>query len=212
MEYLSFLYDADFSATLSGTAFEEKIKMYLTKNFENAKKAGEKYNINPIAILSQGSIESGWGTSNIATNYNNYFGITAYGSVNDYWTGEKYIAKESGLPFRVYKNAADSFYDYARLISSKYKEAAKNSFNMERYAYSIAYSPYLSDKQGDNRPVYYKLIQSQAKTIETFIETNKALFNSVAKHPVRTGIFGILVLGLLGWGAYEYFFKDKENV
>lgn len=193
---------------LSGTAQEDRIKNYVLNNYENAKQAGKKYGLNPVAILTQGSIESGWGTSHIAKEHKNYFGITAYGSTNEYWKGGKYISKSSGLPFRSYARPQDSFMDYARLITSKYTTAAKNSFNIEAYAQAIAYSPYLSDKHGDNRPVYKTLIIKNAATIEKAIRENNLL---------RTGrgtfgsILGFAALFFLGWVGYDYFLNEDEN-
>lgn len=51
-------------------------------------------------ILGQAGLESGWGTSRLATQQNNYFGIGGPGS------------------FRAYPDAAASFADYAGLMNS----------------------------------------------------------------------------------------------
>ena len=47
--------------------------------------AGAAFNLNPLAILAQAAFESGWGTSNLAKESRNYFGLTAYGCSNAYW-------------------------------------------------------------------------------------------------------------------------------
>ncbi len=52
-----------------------------------AQLAGDKFSINPVVILAQSAIESGWGQSTLAQEYNNFFGITGYGRKNDYWPG-----------------------------------------------------------------------------------------------------------------------------
>ena len=39
-----------------------------------AQKAGEAFRINPAVILAQAAIESGWGQSDLASEYHNYFG------------------------------------------------------------------------------------------------------------------------------------------
>ena len=51
--------------------------------------AGNLYRINPVVILAQSAIESGWGESTLAQEYNNFFGLTGYGVVNAYWHGGK---------------------------------------------------------------------------------------------------------------------------
>jgi hypothetical protein len=193
---------------LGAISASEKVKSYALTNFAYAQMAGAKYKINPLVILAQGAIESAWGTSHIAKNHNNYFGVTAYGSTNEYWKGEKYVSKTSGLPFRSYKKPLDSFYDYARLISVKYTQAARNSFDVERYAKEIAYSPYISEKNGDNRPVYYKLIIQQADAINKVLAENNLM--SASKQGAF-GIFGFAVLMLFGWMGYEYFFTEKDE-
>ena len=44
--------------------------------------AGAAFNLNPLVILAQAAFESGWGTSNLAKECRNYFGLTAYGCSN----------------------------------------------------------------------------------------------------------------------------------
>src|ERR1041385_3117823 len=101
---------------LNGITDADK-KNYVTSFYPVAKTAGAKFGLNPIVILAQGALESGWGTSYMAKNIHNFFGITASGKPNDFWKGENYISKSSGLKFRKYANALDCFSDFARLIS-----------------------------------------------------------------------------------------------
>jgi flagellum-specific peptidoglycan hydrolase FlgJ len=132
-----------------------KIENYVVSNFQYAKAAGLKFNMDPMVILAQGAHESGWGTSGLATRSNNFFGITAGGTKNEYWDGTFYQAQNKyKLKFRVYKTPQDSFYDFARLISSKYKSAHAAGQDYKTYAQRIAYSPYISEANGDNREGY----------------------------------------------------------
>lgn len=61
------------------------VKMY----GEAARTAGELFGMNPVVILAQGAIESGWGESVLAVKYHNFFGIAGYGVANAYWHGGK---------------------------------------------------------------------------------------------------------------------------
>lgn len=61
--------------------------------------AGAAFNLNPLVILAQAAFESGWGTSNLAKECRNYFGLTAYGCSNAYWHGGKTTVKASSYPF-----------------------------------------------------------------------------------------------------------------
>ena len=133
----------------------EKSENYVVKYLPFAKAAGERFNMDPFVILAQGAQESGWGTSSLSQNQNNFFGFTAGGKPNEFWDGQYYVAKNKyQLKFRVYKSPQESFMDFARLIESKYKAAHAAGKDYKTYAQRIAYSPYISEKNGDNRENY----------------------------------------------------------
>ena len=119
-----------------------------------AQKAGEAFRINPAVILAQAAIESGWGQSDLANEYHNYFGITAYGRSNVWWKGQSIELGTHSLRFRVYDTPGDSFMDYARLIRSVYPFAA-----------DVAYSKYISEVNGDNRAAYQALLVKVCRKI-----------------------------------------------
>ena len=54
----------------------DKKIFYLRRCRAAAEEAGRAFDMNPRVILAQGALESGWGTSCLATEHNNYFGIT----------------------------------------------------------------------------------------------------------------------------------------
>jgi flagellar protein FlgJ len=134
-------------------------EQYAKKFAPQAIAAGKRYNLNPVVILAQGMHESGYGTSYGALVRKNHFGITAAGKPNEFWDGSKSPSKTNPhLIFRIYKTDQDSFYDFARLISSKYTTAAAVSNDTTSYAKAIAYSPYISEANGDNREQYQRAI------------------------------------------------------
>lgn len=146
---------------------EQFIKQY----FSLAEKAGKKYNLNPTVILAQAAHESAWGSSYAARVRKNFFGIIAAGSPNEYWDGAKSPSQTNPhLVFRIYKTEQDSFMDFARLISSKYKTAASVSSDSTQYAKAIAYSPYISEQNGDNRPAYQKAVMTNSSFIDSQLE------------------------------------------
>ena len=146
-------------------------EQFVESYYLEAKKAGERFKMAPEIILSQAALESGWGSSYGARVRKNFFGITAYGSPNLYWDGSYSIANNQyKLKFRVYKSVQDSFYDFARLISSKYKSAHAVASDSTKYAKAIAYSPYISEKNGDNRENYRKLIISSHNSISSIVK------------------------------------------
>jgi peptidoglycan hydrolase FlgJ len=156
---------AQISTDLGATNKVSKQVNFVLNYFDIAIKVGKVFGLHPISILAQASIESGWGTSLLATQNNNFFGITAYGKPNAYWNGAKRKSKTSGLEFRSYKSVEDGFSDFARIISTKYKAAARVSNNIPEYAEKIAYSPYINEKNGDNRVKYKAIIIQSAETI-----------------------------------------------
>ena len=144
---------------------------FVTTYLALAQKAGQRFGMNPSVILAQAAIESGWGSSYGARERKNFFGITAAGSPNAFWDGSYSVSKNQyRLKFRVYKTAQDSFYDFARLISSKYKSAHAVSSDSSAYAQAIAYSPYISESNGDNREGYRKGIISTYNSITSIIK------------------------------------------
>lgn len=139
--------------------------LFGTTYYTLAKNAGDKYGIDPIVILAQAAQESAWGDSYGAKQRNNFFGIIASGSPGEYWKGDRSQSSASGLWFRIYPTSQDSFYDFARLISSKYQsvlEVSNNGQDSTAYAHAIAYSPYISETNGDNRPVYEQNVANNA--------------------------------------------------
>lgn len=133
--------------------------------------AGASFNMNPMAILAQAAFESGWGTSNLSMHSNNYFGITAYGCSNDYWHGGKTTVKAAGYSaeFRRYDTLQNSFLDFARLIRNVYRSAWALSNNIPAYAKEIAYSPYISELNGDDREAYRLSLISIEKKIRAIM-------------------------------------------
>lgn len=147
---------------------------YITKYFPLAKTAANRYDINPVIILAQGALESGWGTSSLAVNANNFFGVTAGGKQNQYWGG-KTVKTSKGLIFRKYDSPEQSFYDFARLIREAYTSAANKSNDFYAYARIIAYSKYISEQNGDNRPAYMAGIIANAKFINETLKKKEFL-------------------------------------
>lgn len=142
-----------------------KNEIFTTTLLPLARKAGEAFRINPVVILAQAAIESGWGQSELSTLYHNYFGITAYGKKNVWWKGESISLGPHSLRFRVYDTPGDSFMDYARLIRSVYPSAADVSHDPKAFALNISCSKYISEVNGDNRAAYRLLLVKVCKKI-----------------------------------------------
>ena len=102
---------------------------YISTHLADAQSAGARFHLNPIILLAQAALESGWGTSRLAREANNHFGITGYGASNAFWHGGRVTAryKRGELLFRRYDSARNSYLDFARLLVCSYPQAAAMS-------------------------------------------------------------------------------------
>ena len=107
---------------------------------EAAAEAEKLFGMNARIILAQGALESGWGTSMLATEHHNFFGLMGYGASNAYWHGQR----------ATFETAYGTHH-------FRHYEATHLSF-LEAYAKEIAYSPYISEQNGDNRDLYRRNI------------------------------------------------------
>ena len=145
---------------------------FVKNSLQAAVSAGASFNMNPTVILAQAAFESGWGMSKLATGSNNYFGLTAYGCSNQYLHGGKTTVNTDSysLDFRRYDTRENSFLDFARLIRNNYRTAWQASNNPEAYAREIAYSPYISELNGDDRETYRQSLIQMEKTVRAIVE------------------------------------------
>ena len=79
------------------------------------------------------------------------------------------VIRELKKPTYLIILTAYSFFDYARLITSAYPAAAAVSYDPAAFAHEIAYSKYISEKNGDNRTVYCRLLARLAVAIGKLI-------------------------------------------
>ena len=59
-----------------------EISVFIREYAPLAGEAGRAFRIDPVVILAQAAIETGWGESTLCRKYHNFFGITAYGLPN----------------------------------------------------------------------------------------------------------------------------------
>lgn len=144
---------------------------FVKRFFPEAEAAEKQFHINPVVMLAQAAIESGWGESDLSKRHRNLFGITGYGPVNDFWHGCGVALVPGGLSFRKYADTQSSFFDYARLIVTAYPAAAAVSYYPSAFAREIAYSKYISEVNGDNRAVYCRLLDSLSVAIGKLLTT-----------------------------------------
>lgn len=132
------------------------IRSFVDKMGDAAQQAAARTGIPTRLILSQAALESGWGRREIlhedGTTSHNLFGIKATGG----WKGkvvnvmtteyENGVARKVMQPFRAYDSYAESFADYARLISQsrRYSEVL-TAGSAEEAAHRIQEAGYATD-------------------------------------------------------------------
>lgn len=129
---------------------------------EGAIQGWEEHQILPSLTMAQAILESGWGTSRLAKEANNLFGIKA----SKDWTGEKHLISSKEFKngkyideisfFRKYESLNDSVKDHGAFFHST--ESRKNRYSkvigQDDYkivAYEIGQSGYATDSDYGNK-------------------------------------------------------------
>ncbi|OLQ30584.1 peptidoglycan-binding protein, partial [Oenococcus oeni] len=103
------------------TDYSSKVSTFLNEIIESAINGWTQYKILPSLTAAQAILESGWGTSTLASEYHNLFGIKGSynGQTVDMPTEEYYSGAYHEIDdyFRVYASDSESITDYEELLS-----------------------------------------------------------------------------------------------
>lgn len=118
-----------------------------------AAELGEMTGVPPAIILAVGGLESGWGSSELAREGGNHFGIKIRRSDDPSYclpTLEYIKSRRKNIRacFRAYEHPDDSFRDYALLLAStpRYQELFRfNTFDYEEWAHGLQRIGYATD-------------------------------------------------------------------
>lgn len=127
----------------------------------HAKKVAEELGVSAKALVAQAALETGWGRRLVGGNgavSHNLFGIKAGGG----WRGDKVnsathefvngVRQGQRADFRAYDTPADSFADYARLLSgSRYASARGTGEDTHRFASALQHAGYATDPSYANK-------------------------------------------------------------
>ena len=146
-------YSKSLPASATSTDFVEKIMPI-------AQKIASKYGLNPLAMVAQAALETGWGKHLMKKGTevaNNYFGIKASrNSANttransyEYVNGRKVMMNSK---FRAYDSVEQSLEDYAKLITGNNRyDKVKNSDTVEKYFEELQKAGYATDPNYANK-------------------------------------------------------------
>lgn len=108
------------------------IQAYIDQYKSLALEQEDLYGIPAPITLAQGILESGAGTSGLATNANNHFGIKAFGG----WSGGVYLAwddEPTKSKFRKYNSVEESYKDHSNILKNNGRY--QSLFNISVYDY-----------------------------------------------------------------------------
>lgn len=131
----------DMDMTISRVPVPSNAKEFINQWAKVAKEHHTKYGIPASITLAQAGLESAWGSSKLASKYNNYFGITGE------YKGNSIKLRDSGgsmLSFRVYPTPQQSYEDHAVLLKKRYTPKEKSA-TYEDWANSLQQNGYATD-------------------------------------------------------------------
>lgn len=151
---------------------------FIHKLIEPSKKCYEQYGILPSVVIGQAILESQWGTSELSTRYNNYYGIKAdsswNGAICNYSTKENYndVIKAN---FRAYSTIEESVLDLGAFINNNSRYRENGFFNGKNYveqAEALERAGYATKKDENGTLIYADLL------IQVIRENNLMLLDS----------------------------------
>lgn len=144
-----------------------------------AKEVQEKYNVPASIVLAQYALESGYGTSALATQNNNYFGM-----------------RDGSSGWQKFSSKKDSFMAYGELLSSSlYADKTKGATNSGEYIDAIA-ETYAPSSDGNNN--YAGQIKAIISDFDLTQYDDKSVYSGNSSGEVKTTKSD--EYGLVWWG------------
>jgi peptidoglycan hydrolase FlgJ len=147
----------------TGANLSEQASDFVRQVLPTIRQAAAAVGVNPLGMLAQAALETGWGQRMPRTadgnSSLNLFGVKAGSD----WSGARAVAdtveisggvaKQTRTAFRAYGSIAESVGDFARLLTSspRYREAVAAGANAQAYVESIAKAGYATDPEYANK-------------------------------------------------------------
>ena len=147
----------------TGANLSEQASDFVQQVLPTIRQAAAAVGVNPLGMLAQAALETGWGQRMPRTadgnSSLNLFGVKAGSD----WSGARAmadtveisggVAKQTRTAFRAYGSIEESVGDFARLLTSspRYREAVAAGGSARAYVQSIAKAGYATDPQYANK-------------------------------------------------------------
>ena len=147
----------------TGANLSEQASDFVQQVLPTIRQAAAAVGVNPLGMLAQAALETGWGQRMPRTadgnSSLNLFGVKAGSD----WSGARAmadtveisggVAKQTRTAFRAYGSIEESVGDFARLLTSspRYREAVATGSNAHAYVASIAKAGYATDPEYANK-------------------------------------------------------------
>ena len=147
----------------TGANLSEQASDFVQTVLPTIRQAAAALGVNPLGMLAQAALETGWGQRMPRTadgnSSLNLFGVKA----GSEWSGARAVAdtveisggvaKQTRTAFRAYGSIEESVGDFARLLTSspRYRDAVAAGSNAQAYVQSIARAGYATDPEYANK-------------------------------------------------------------
>jgi flagellar protein FlgJ len=151
------------AAPPTGANLSEQASDFVQQVLPTIRQAATALGVNPLGLLAQAALETGWGQRMPRTadgnSSLNLFGVKAGSD----WSGARAVAdtveisggvaKQTRTAFRAYGSIEESVGDFARLLASspRYREAVAAGGSAQAYVQSIARAGYATDPEYGNK-------------------------------------------------------------
>lgn len=176
-----------------------EIQNYIDHYGQLALSQEREYGIPASITLAQGILESGAGTSRLARNANNHFGIKALGR----WSGPIYLAWDDEpvkSRFRKYESVEDSFRDHAQVLrdSPRYRSLFQRSvYDYRAWAIGLQAAGYATSA-------------NYAKALIGYIDAY-ALYSLNGGVKLRPGVAVTITTKVVADSVYEWQMDEEET-
>jgi len=165
-----------------------KESIYIERFKDLALETSLAFGVPASIVMAQSILESGWGESDLAKNYNNYFGIKCHGNTNCIDLG-------SGTLWRYYLKPKYSFHDYGIFLNeNSIYESCFDTNDYKDWANCLQNQGYAGSSTTYANKLIKIIEDYQLENLDDIVENKITNFK-------RRPIYALVLLSGLVWGV-----------